>query len=102
MTESWGFCLGRSVLVDNRTEPSQNGRIRGVLLRETCFGGQPHKTLPEWPNQGGFCLGKPVLVDNRTEPSQNGRIREVLLREICLGGQPHRTLPEWPNQRGSA
>ena len=109
----WGPAQGKLFLVDNRTEPSQNGRIRGGLLREACFRGQPHRTLPEWPNQGGPaqgknlprmaesggpCSGEPVLVDNRTEHSQNGRVRAALLRETCFGGQPHRTLPEWPNE----
>ena len=77
MAESEGFCLGKPVFVDNCTAPSQNDRIKAVLSRETCFGGQLHRTLPEWPNWG------------------------VLSRETCFGGQLHRALPEWPNQGGS-
>ena len=69
--------MGKPVLVNRCTGPSQNGRIRGVLSGETCLGGQMHKTLPEWPNQG------------------------VLSREVYCVGQLHRTVPEWPNHKGS-
>ena len=60
---SRGFCLARPVVVDSCKElvslvlwtlaqnPAKMAESGGVLSGETCFGGQLHRTPPEWLNQ---------------------------------------------------
>jgi len=94
MAESGRFCLGKPVLVDNCTEPTQNGRIRGVLFRCNLFWWTTAQNPPRMAESGGFCLGKPVLVDNS---NQGGSVQgNLFLRRAWLanhyGGQPLRLL----------